>query len=151
MIEIVQGYGQDVAAIMPVMEGAFDPAFEEAWTASQCLASLALPGTQLLLARDGLVTVGFTLSRWVVDEEELLLIGVALTTQRNGVGRKLVEALIGNARKEGRASVFLEVRDGNPAFHFYSQMGFQPFGRRLNYYKAKDGSHHDSITMSLKL
>jgi [ribosomal protein S18]-alanine N-acetyltransferase len=151
MIEIAQGYGHDVAAIMPVMEGAFDPAFEEGWTASQCLASLSLPGTQLLLARRGPKTLGFTLSRWVVDEEELLLIGVSRDAQRNNVGRKLVEALIDNARDEGRASVFLEVRDGNPAYHFYSQMGFQPFGRRLNYYKAKDGSRHDSITMALKL
>lgn len=151
MIEIVEGGGNDIAAIMPVMEGAFDPAFGEAWTAAQCLSSLALPGSQLLLARNGGDVQGFTLSRWVVDEEELLLIGVARGAQRLGLGRQLVEALISRTRYSGRTSIFLEVRDGNPAHAFYRQLGFKPFGRRPNYYKGKDGLRHDSITMALKL
>jgi ribosomal-protein-alanine N-acetyltransferase len=151
MIYIVEGYGQDVAAIMPVMETAFDPAFGEAWTESQCLSTLALPGGNLLLAISNNKVLGFTLSRWVVDEEELLLIGVSPTGRRQGVGNRLIQSLTNNARQSGRASIFLEVREGNPAQSFYQVMGFQPFGRRPGYYKGKDGSRHDSITMLLKL
>lgn len=151
MIDISQGSGHDIAAIMPVMEGAFDPAFGEAWTAAQCLSSLALPGSQLLIARNSAGVQGFTLSRWVADEEELLLIGVARSARRQNIGRQLVQAVIGKARHGQRASIFLEVRDGNPAYAFYRQIGFEPFGRRPNYYRGKDGSRHDSITMSLKL
>jgi [ribosomal protein S18]-alanine N-acetyltransferase len=151
MMEISEGNGHDIAAIMPIMQSAFDPDFNEAWTAAQCLSSLALPGTQLLLARGGEGVTGFTLSRWVTDEEELLLIAVDRNGQRQNTGRQLIKALIANAIDAGRSSIFLEVRDGNPAFAFYRQMGFEPFGRRREYYRAKDGSKHDSITMVMKL
>jgi [ribosomal protein S18]-alanine N-acetyltransferase len=151
MIGVTEGSAHDVAAIMPVMETAFDPSFGEAWTAAQCLSTLAMPGSLLLCARHGDAIQGFTLSRWVADEEELLLIAVSPQVRRGGIGRALVKALTENARQCGRAHLFLEVRDGNPAMGFYHEMGFQPLGRRLGYYKSKDGSGHDSITMSLKL
>lgn len=151
MIEIVEGSGHDVTAIMPVMESAFDPAFGEAWTAAQCLSTLSMPGSLLLCARADEAMLGFALSRWASDEEELLLIAVSQDARRNGVGRILIQKLISNARHSGRALLFLEVRDGNPAMAFYEEMGFRAFGRRPSYYKGKDGSRHDSITMSLKL
>lgn len=151
MIEVIEGSGHDVAAIMPVMDSAFDPAFGEAWTAAQCLSTLSMPGSLLLCARSDHATLGFALSRGVTDEEELLLIAVSPAARRNGVGRILVENLISNARHSGRALLFLEVRDGNPALSFYQEMGFRPLGRRPSYYKGQDGSRHDSITMSLKL
>jgi [ribosomal protein S18]-alanine N-acetyltransferase len=148
--QIVVGDARDVAAIMPVMETAFDPLFGEAWTAAQCLSTLAMPGAQLLLAMDGDRTTGFALSRVVSDEEELLLIGVLPDSRRNGVGRQLVETLLKNAQKSFRAAVFLEVREGNAAQHFYKSMGFQPVGRRKAYYHAKDGTRFDAITMAVR-
>ncbi len=151
MIEIVAGQGDDVAAIMPVMDAAFHPGFGEAWTAAQCLSTLAMPGSHLWLARHSSDVAGFALSRAAGDEEELLLIGVAHEARRSGVGRMLVEALADNARRDGRSILFLEVRDGNPAYYFYRHFGFEPLGRRPNYYKGNDGSRHDSITMSLRL
>jgi [ribosomal protein S18]-alanine N-acetyltransferase len=151
MITVIEGSGNDVAAIMPVMDSAFDPAFGEAWTAAQCLSTLSMPGSLLFCAHSQQTMLGFALSRWVTDEEELLLIAVSQNVRRKGVGRLLIEKLISNARHSGRALIFLEVRDGNPAMGFYHEMGFHPLGRRPNYYKGKDGSRHDSITMSLKL
>jgi ribosomal-protein-alanine N-acetyltransferase len=149
MIELFEGNGTDVAAIMPVMDAAFDPRFGEAWTAAQCLSTLAMPGSGLLIARQEALAVGFALSRWVLDEEELLLIGVDPKCRRHGVGRKLINMLLNNAKLSGRTSIFLEVRNGNPAQHFYHEMGFTPVGRRPGYYKGSDGSHHDSITMQM--
>lgn len=148
---ICEGDGTDVAAIMPIMQSAFEPGFGEAWTAAQCLATLSMPGSRLIFARDGATVLGFALSRWVHDEEELLLIAVDPTARRKGVAGKLIEAMIVNARDCGRAVVFLEVRDGNPAFSFYSKAGFTPVGRRNGYYRNQDGSRHDAITMSLVL
>lgn len=151
MIDIRQGSANDVAAIMPVMDDAFDPDFGEAWTSAQCLSSLALPCSQLLLARNLAGVHGFTLSRWVADEEELLLIGVAPNARRQNIGRQLIETLVENARGGNRASVFLEVREGNPAHDFYRKIGFQPYGRRKGYYRSKDGLLFDSITMALRI
>jgi [ribosomal protein S18]-alanine N-acetyltransferase len=151
MTQVVEGSGTDVAAIMPVMNSAFDPVFGEAWTAAQCLSTLSMPGSLLLCVRDGNSILGFTLSRGVTDEEELLLIAVSPNARRSGVGRKLVQALMDNARESGRAHLFLEVRDGNPAMAFYQQMGFEPMGRRPSYYRGQNGTRYDSITMLLKL
>jgi [ribosomal protein S18]-alanine N-acetyltransferase len=150
-VKIVEGNGLDVAAIMPVMETAFDPRFSEAWTAAQCLATLALPGSRLIYARDDNGVQGFALSRCVADEEELLLIAVDESVRRKGVARTLIEAMIVNARDYGRAVLFLEVREGNPAFSFYQKAGFSPVGRRNGYYRSHDGTRHDAITMSLLL
>ena len=151
MIEVLQGSGLDVAAIMPVMNDAFDPEFGEAWTAAQCLSTLALPGGQLLIARSDDVVVGFALSRGVIDEEELLLIGVLNVARRRGVGQQLIAKLSQACIQSERSVIFLEVRDGNKAHSFYSSMGFNPIGRRASYYKSTDGSRHDSITMARTL
>lgn len=150
MTDIRLGDARDIAAIMPVMDNAFEPKFAEAWTAAQCLASLALPGTQLLLAtnNDGAIT-GFALSRAVMNEEELLLIGVLPEQRRQGIGQELIRTLLRNASAAYRTTVFLEVRDGNSAQYFYRQMGFLPIGRRPRYYRSTDGDYYDAITMAV--
>jgi [ribosomal protein S18]-alanine N-acetyltransferase len=151
LIDVSVGNGQDVAAIMPVMNDAFDPDFGEAWTAAQCLSTLAMPGAQLLIANSDGVPVGFALSRGVIDEEELLLIGVLQSARRRGVGQRLIAKLNQSCAQLGRTIVFLEVREGNNAHAFYSSMGFKPIGRRIGYYRSIDGRKHDSITMALAL
>lgn len=151
MIDISVGYGPDVPAIMPVMDDAFDPAFGEAWTAAQCLSTLAIPDSQLLIARLEGQVAGFALSRWVSTEEELLLIGVAKEKRRKGLGQALVGKLIKNAREDFREILFLEMRAENEAFAFYRELGFNPVGKRPAYYKAKDGNRYDAITMAMNL
>jgi ribosomal-protein-alanine N-acetyltransferase len=151
VIEIIQGTGIDVPSIMPVMDDAFDPDFGEAWTAAQCLSTLSMPGGQLLMAKSGTKIAGFALSRGVVDEEELLLIGVLKSARRSGVGQKLITHLQSICTDLKRSVIFLEVRDGNSAYSFYSEMGFNPVGRRSNYYKSRHGDQRDSVTMALAL
>ena len=151
MIEIIQGSGLDVPSIMPIMNDAFDPKFDEAWTAAQCLSTLAMSGSQLLIAEQNKVAVGFALSRGVIDEEELLLIGVLKAVRRQSVGQQLIAKLAHNCIEIKRTVIFLEVRDGNNAHSFYTSMGFDPVGVRPSYYKSKDGSTHSSITMAKML
>lgn len=151
MIIISTGSALDVAAIMPVMADAFDPMFNEAWTAAQCLATLSLQGSRLLIARHGEAVTGFALSRSVVDEEELLLIGVSNDYRRQGTGRKLILTLVDYASSQNIEAIFLEVRDGNAARRFYLEMGFAVIGKRPSYYRSTIGDYHDSITMALRL
>jgi [ribosomal protein S18]-alanine N-acetyltransferase len=151
MIEVVRGDARDIASIMPIMEAAFDPTFGEAWTASQCLSALAMPGSRLVLALVDGAVAGFGLSRWVIDSEELLMIGVAPAVQGQAVGRSMLHHIVDSARTEGRNQMFLEVRDGNAAQHFYAKFGFVPVGRRKQYYKGTNGLKHDAITMALTI
>lgn len=151
MIRIVDGDARDVSAMMVVMADAFDPNFGEAWTAAQCLSTLVLPDCQLLLAKFEDNICGFAMSRWVLDHEELLMIGVIQRFQGQQVGKMLLSATINRARDAGRTKLFLEVRDGNKAHDFYRNSGFVPVGRRKNYYKNTNGICPDAITMSLDL
>jgi [ribosomal protein S18]-alanine N-acetyltransferase len=150
-VQVTEGDARDVAAIMPIMETAFDPHFSEAWTAAQCLSALAIPGSRLLLAKRRSDIAGFALSRWVLESEELLMIGVSLDHQRQGVGSGLLNEMIRLARQENREQLFLEVRDGNAAHAFYSAIGFRPIGHRKQYYKGTDGQFSDAITMGFAL
>ena len=151
MIEIVEGDSQSIAAIMPIMDDAFDPQFGEAWNSAQCLSALAIPGCRLLLAKAENETAGFALSRWVLDTEELLMIAVSRHWQRQNVGTLLLSRIIDLAKSEQRSQLFLEVRDGNQAHDFYVDFGFRPVGKRVQYYKGSNGNRPDAITMSLNL
>ena len=151
MIEILDGDARDVAGIMLVMNDAFDPQFGEAWTAAQCIALLSLPQNQLLLARRNNAIVGFAMTRWVLDEEELLMIAVARNEQRQNIGELLLRAVRNEAADGGRKKLFLEVRCSNPAHHFYLRHGFEEVGRRKGYYRGNMGQNFDAITMTLEI
>jgi ribosomal-protein-alanine N-acetyltransferase len=146
----------DIDRIMAVMEAAFDPAFGEAWTRRQVEDSLALPGTHYLLLgadkrapTDDASAAGFTLSRSVVDEEELLLIAVRPELRGRGIGGALLARFVAAARARGAARLFLEMRDGNPAEALYRRHGFDSIGRRRNYYRRGNGPPLDAITFAL--
>ena len=151
MTIIVEGDATDIQSIMPVMDDAFEPAFGESWTAVQCLSALAMPDCHLLIAKTGDTINGFAMSRWVLDIEELLMIGVAKASQRQKIGSLLLEAIVDRAKIAGRQKLFLEVRDGNSAHDFYRSSGFESIGRRKQYYRGSDGLRPDAITMALNL
>ena len=148
-ISILSGDAKDIATIMPVMNSAFDPKYGEAWTAAQCLSLLALPQTSLLLAERSGKIAGFALTRWVCDEEEVLMIGVAPEHQRKGIARALLAHLIEQARQAGRNRIFLEVRSNNSALIFYQNHGFEHCGTRKSYYRGINGDRFDASTMAL--
>jgi [ribosomal protein S18]-alanine N-acetyltransferase len=147
MIEILTADAHDIASIMPVMENAFDPAFGEAWTAAQCLATLSLPDTQLIIARTQDKVAGFAISRWVLDEEELMMIGVLPEFQKHGIGKQILQHMIDLAKSAYRRQIFLEVRANNPAIEFYKSQQFTQIGIRPNYYISTKGNRFDAITM----
>jgi [ribosomal protein S18]-alanine N-acetyltransferase len=147
MIEILTADAHDIASIMPVMENAFDPAFGEAWTAAQCLATLSLPDTQLIIARTQDRIAGFAISRWVLDEEELMMIGVLPEFQKHGIGKQILQHMIDLAKSAYRRQIFLEVRANNPAIEFYKSQQFTQIGIRPNYYISTKGNRFDAITM----
>jgi ribosomal-protein-alanine N-acetyltransferase len=150
-LEILAASAVDLDQVMTVMNKAFDPRHGEAWTAAQCAGALSLPGSMLVLARDGGRTLGFGLARSVVDEAELLLIAVRPDGQRRGVGKKLIGQIIDELAAIGVKSLHLEVRSDNPALAFYSRLGFEKVGQRRNYYRGIDGELTDAVTLSRQI
>ena len=152
-VRLRTGSSADLDDIMAVMDSAFGRRFGEAWTRSQCAGILPLAGVGLVVARDAATgeTVGFSLSRTVADESELLLLSVSPSRQRRGIGARLLDDFMNRARDQGVSRVHLEVRDGNPAVEMYRSAGFAAVGGRRNYYHAPDGRRFDALTLLQEL
>jgi len=150
-LHLTKGGSVHLDDVISVMNSAFDDRFGEAWTRSQCAGILPMPGVDLVLARDGEGEIaGFSLSRTVADEAELLLLAVAPDYRRRGIGRMLLDSFIRVSRDAGASRVHLEVREGNPAIIMYRQAGFVFAGRRPKYYRGRFGGDFDALTLSLK-
>jgi ribosomal-protein-alanine N-acetyltransferase len=147
-IALIDGGLADLPGVMTVMDAAFERRFGEAWTLPQCAALLPLPGVWLTLARADESVVGFSLSRVVVDEAELLLLAVGPDAQRRGIGKLLLDQFRSSAISRGATRLHLEVRDGNPALNLYNSAGFTLVGRRRKYYNGSDGSVYDALSLS---
>jgi ribosomal-protein-alanine N-acetyltransferase len=113
--------------------------FDEPWPRPAVEELLATPGAWGLIANvaasDGDIAAGFILARVVVDETDILSVGVHPQRQRNGIGRILVEAVIQAAETAGGEAVTLEVAEDNSgARALYASFGFAVVGRRPGYY-----------------
>lgn len=76
--------------------------------------------------------LGYALLR-ILDDAELLLIGVAEDCRGQGIGRALLETIL--TYTEDR-DVFLEVRESNAAaIGLYRSCGFEQIAKRVHYYK----------------
>lgn len=139
---------RDVPRMGQIMESSFDPRFGEAWNTIQLGGALAIADTWCQLGFDDDLPYGFSLTRRVVDEAELMLVAVLPSERGRGLGRRLVEGAMQKARQRGAAKMFLEVRDGNAAaLGLYESLGFSAAGRRQNYYMGNLGQRFDAITM----
>nr|WP_279614707.1 GNAT family N-acetyltransferase [Sphingomicrobium astaxanthinifaciens] len=136
---------------MAVMEAAFDPANGEAWNRSQCGGILPMRGVEFFLVRadETAPVAGFALWRTLLDESELLLLAIDPAHQGKGLGKLLLDRFIDHAKSAGAHRLHLEVRDGNPAVHFYERAGFRIAGRRREYYRGLHGERHDALTYSM--
>ena len=150
---VERGTSDDLDHVMAVMDQAFGTHYGEAWTRSQCAGILPMTGVSLRLVR-GRVSrepVGFSLSRSVLDDTELLLIAVHPDYQRRGIGRFLLEDFVEQAKVSGVRIAHLEVRDGNRAMTMYLNAGFTQIGRRSKYYHTRDGRALDALTFMRKI
>jgi ribosomal-protein-alanine N-acetyltransferase len=94
---------------------------------------------------------GYAVLMPVVDEAELLNIGVAADQQRKGLGRAMLLEMLDIAREKNIRRVFLEVRASNAAaLALYRSAGFADIGLRRGYYRNA-GGNEDAITMACEL
>lgn len=78
---------------------------------------------------------GFLVARHLAPEWELENLVVAPTARRQGLGKRLLHALLAKARETKSHSVFLEVRESNTAARsLYEKANFAQTGRRKAYY-----------------
>lgn len=120
------------------------------WGEEALRDTIASSGHHLMSLREGRA-VGFLLSSFVLDEAQLLLIGVSPDWQGVGVGGQLLKELINRSQDQGRKLIYLEVRSGNErAIRLYRSLGFIDIGVRRDYYPGLVG-REDAIVMSLQI
>jgi ribosomal-protein-alanine acetyltransferase len=79
--------------------------------------------------------VGFFLARGVLENLELLKIGIYPEYQNLGIGTKLLNVAFAEGSRRGCLRCFLEVRKSNEqAIQFYYRHQFKLAGERSNYY-----------------
>lgn len=101
----------------------------EPWDEASFATMLAQPGMHGFLDERG----GFLLLRIVLDEAEIITIGV--TTPRQGIATALMAQGIAACRAAGVKTIHLEVAEDNvPARALYTAQNFIQTGRRRAYY-----------------
>jgi len=120
------------------------------WGEEALRDTIASSGHHLMSLREGRA-VGFLLSSFVLDETQLLLIGISPDWQGVGVGGQLLKEFINRSQDQGQKLIYLEVRSGNErAIRLYRSLGFIDIGVRRDYYPGLIG-REDAIVMSLQL
>ncbi len=132
--------------------------FDPAWDEEELRKMLVDPCASALIAKVRLrhigppAPAGFVIARIVADEAEILSIGVIQPFQRRGIGEFLIDGLLRAAKSAGARSLFLEVADDNVAAkQLYDATGFKQVGCRKDYYKRRDGTSADALTLSVDL
>ena len=82
---------------------------------------------------------GFVVAWTIREEGEIATIAVHEAARSQGIGRRLLEAALGECRRRGATDIFLEVRPGNvSARRLYESCGFRVAGVRPKYYRDGD-------------
>ncbi|HEY6633525.1 MAG TPA: ribosomal protein S18-alanine N-acetyltransferase [Rhizobiaceae bacterium] len=84
--------------------------------------------------------VGFVLARLAAGEGEILTVAVARAHRRQGLGWRLMDAVLRELHSQRAEALFLEVDETNAAaIALYRRLGFFEVGKRPRYYETGDG------------
>ena len=142
MIELRAMTRADLTAVMRLEEELFSP---DTWTRAMYLEELGMTDTRsYTVAVDGDEVVGYAGLIAYPDEAHVATIGVTGTRQGEGIGGRLLDALLAEADRRSPV-VLLEVRATDQATQgLYARRGFVPIGVRPGYYPL---SREDALVM----
>ena len=132
----------DLPAVLVLEEDLFAP---DTWTAAMYRDELRQGDTRhYLVAENATGVVGWAGLIAYDDEAHVSTIGVARQRQGEGIGARLLDALLAEADRRSPV-VLLEVRaDNDRAMDLYRRRGFAEIGRRRRYYRP---SGTDAVVM----
>lgn len=106
------------------------------WSVSQFLSQLMQENTEIIYQCKDDEMIGYILCQRVLDEAELLLIGVLPNYKHQGIATNLLKDMCQRLQQRNVTHLFLEVRLNNKeAIAFYDKHHFKELGIRKNYYK----------------
>ncbi|MCI0129970.1 ribosomal protein S18-alanine N-acetyltransferase [Vagococcus sp. CY53-2] len=106
------------------------------WTESQFESQLMQANTEIIYHCEDDEMIGYIICQRVLDEAELLLIGVIPSYKHRGIATQLLKDMCQRLKQKKVSHFCLEVRVKNiEAISFYDKHGFKELGIRKNYYK----------------
>ncbi|MGD2120280.1 MAG: ribosomal protein S18-alanine N-acetyltransferase [Gemmatimonadota bacterium] len=110
--------------------------FSNPWHPDTFRSLLTRERVRVLAAESGGEVVGYAVFWWVMDQGELANLAVHPESQGKGVGSRLLDQVLTDAKAVGIESLFLEVRESNErARRLYAQRGFVQISVREGYYR----------------
>jgi ribosomal-protein-alanine N-acetyltransferase len=146
--ELREATEHDLDAIMAIEEAEFT---SDAWSRAMMRDEIRSRHTRYLVAERAGAIVGYAGLQCPIGahEGDVQTIAVVASARGEGLGRRLLRALVAEALERGAREVFLEVRADNPvAQSLYRSEGFDEIGVRPDYYQP-DGV--DALVMRLPL
>ncbi|PIE25004.1 MAG: ribosomal-protein-alanine N-acetyltransferase [Neptuniibacter caesariensis] len=150
MSDFKQLIAADLACLI-ALEGA---CFSSPWSEGQLKSFLGASPTRFVLGWFNPELSGFAAFSVVLDEAELLQIGIHPAAQGCGNGRRLLKESLAILRQKGATRLYLEVRASNlAAIKMYQKVGFSKTGVRKSYYPPVERGcePEDALLMSLVL
>lgn len=110
--------------------------FSDPWSERSVASELTNPLSLWLVAVEGETVAGYIGSQTVEGETDMMNVAVHPDHRRQGIGEKLILALVKALKEKDSHSLTLEVRASNePAKKLYEKLGFSQVGLRKNYYR----------------
>jgi ribosomal-protein-alanine N-acetyltransferase len=136
---------EDLDAIMEIE----DRSFTAPWSRKSYEDLWAQESIGFWVARQGGELVGYYLVQTSGLEQELHTFAVKPELRGRGIGRSMMDHMLGRARGRGVEYIYLQVRPSNKeAKELYKSLGFVGIGMRRNYYRD---NFEDALVMGLKL
>ena len=142
---------KDAEIIFELHKNSFQEGQSNGWTKDNIEKTLSSKNIEFFTYVESEKPIGFIVLMKILDEAEILSIGVIKNQKHSGIGTKLLNFAINKLKKNNFHNVFLEVAEDNKtAISFYDKNDFTPFGRRKKYYKRESESI-DAIMMKKEL
>ncbi len=110
--------------------------FSTPWSEKSLRESLAREEYTFLVAMCDGVVAGYAGMVRTLDEADITDVAVFGEYRRLGAGKMLMEGMKAQAKSQGVAVIYLEVRKSNtPAIELYRRCGFEENGLRRNFYE----------------
>jgi len=109
--------------------------FSDGWSQNQMVSAFNSGRFNVLIAKEGLDSLGYISYSVAIDECDIETIVVKKQFRRKGVGEQLIKTAEKEMLTAGIKKVFLEVRENNfPALTLYKKCGYSDISVRKNYY-----------------
>ena len=111
-------------------------AFVSHWSKQSFIDEFGAENGHYIAAVDNGKIIGYSGFRYVLDEGHITTLAVHPKYRKKGVGTKIIEQLLSDAKIKNLKKLYLEVRQSNsPAQKIYKRWGFKILDRRREYYQ----------------